>query len=126
MDMTGAHPQAVQEARGPHGCPDTVRVAFERSGWSVAHLADDLSESVTFAFLATRRSRAQGASATMLVFGYEGSREVRLADLWRLVAELNTIRADDAALYLGDGVSLSAQAAETAALLHLSVLRHAN
>src|SRR5687767_1523997 len=126
MDITGAAPPLVESPRRLVDCPEAVRQAFERSGWSVAPLPGGRAEAATFAFLASRRGTARNTAATMLVFGYEGAREVRLADLWRLVAELNTIRADDAALYLGDAATLSVQAAETAALLHLAVLRPAN
>jgi hypothetical protein len=103
--------------------PAALRQAFERAGWRSVDALESLPDGVSYGVLATREAESAGSATTALVFGYEGAREVRLADLWRLLAEMNSIRPDAAAICLGDGSTISQQAAETAALLDLSVFR---
>lgn len=115
-------PRSSQSQRGP-ACPPALREAFERAGWTVGSSRDGLPTGVAYGFVAKRSIVGRVDQATALVYGYLGRREVRLADLWSLVAELNTIRADVGTICLGDGATISPQAAETAALLKLRVLR---
>jgi hypothetical protein len=109
--------------RATPSSPAALRLAFERAGWRSVEALDSVPEGVSYGALATRYSESTGCATTAIVFGYEGDREVRLADLWRLLAEMNTIRPDTAALCLGDGATISRQAADVAALLDVSVFR---
>jgi hypothetical protein len=124
MDIAPGSPasRTTQSLRAP-ACPSVLRDAFERAGWTVGSSRDGLPAGVTYGFIAKRNMTGRASPATALVYGFHGRREVRLADLWSLIAELNTIRADVATICLGDGATISPQAAETAALLKLRVLR---
>jgi hypothetical protein len=126
MDITQSRPplaRAPTFARNGATCPPVLKEAFERSGWTLGQPHESLPDGVTYGFVARRTTSRRGEPSTTLVFGYHEGREVRLADLWRLVAELNTIRADLGTICLGVGATLSPQAEETAALLKLRVLR---
>jgi hypothetical protein len=103
-------------------CPADLRRAFERTGWSSIEPLDVLPEGVTYGVVATRPDDGRGGVKALL-FGYEGALEVQLADLWLVLAELDAVHPEVAALCLGHGATISAEAAETAALLELPVFR---
>jgi len=113
----------IAAARREMICPAALRAAFERTGWRSVEPLEFVPLGVAYAVVAKRSAQGDDAAATAIVFGYEGRREVRLSDLWRLVAEMNTIQPDAAALCLGRGATISPQAAETAAILDVPVFR---
>ena len=104
-------------------CPPALRAAFERTGWRSVEPLDYVPLGASYAVVARRPAVGDARAASAIVFGFEGKQEVRLADLWGLLAEANTIRPDEAALCLGRGATISTQAAETAALLDIPVFR---
>ena len=100
-----------------------LEASLVRQGWRPITPPVALPPDVSFGVVATREAGAGAGRKLLLVHAFDGRREVRLSDLWRLVADMNTAGGHTAAMCLDADAQLSAQAAETAAFLRIPVLR---
>jgi len=105
-------------------CPVALRDAFERLGWRAGVALESLPNGMTFAVVAQcSAGRRASDEKTALVFFSEGDNDIRVADVWRLIDEMQAVRPDTAALCLGRGARISPRAAEAAARFDVAVYR---
>ena len=104
-------------------CPAALRMAFEARGWTPRATVAGAFCRADYVFAASCRVASCAKPRSAIVFGYVSPREVRLTDLWSLVAALTTERADLGVICLGPETTISAQAREVAAVLRLEILR---
>jgi hypothetical protein len=76
----------------------------------------------SYALIARGRNDQQ-KDVTMVIHGYDGKQEVRLEDLWRVVAHMNDIQADCALISLPSSGDVSDLAVSTARRLGVEIVR---
>lgn len=93
---------------------DVTRVleVLEDEGWRAEITSAPPSAPHAFAVIA--RGRRSGRDMTLVLHGFPRACEVKLQDVWRLVAHLNDAHGDTAVLCLGPEAVLSNLARETA------------
>lgn len=90
-------------------------------GWRVEIVSAPRDERLSFSLVARCGDDARGR--TVVLHGYVGATEVRLKDIWRILAHLNDVQGDVAVLCLGTQASLSDLAAQTSRRLGVEVRR---
>ena len=90
-------------------------------GWTVEIVSAQHDGARAFALVA--RSRLAGADRCVVLHGFDGGVEVRLDDVWKLVAHLNDAQGDNAVLCLAPGAVLTDMARTTAERLRVMVRR---
>jgi hypothetical protein len=90
-------------------------------GWRVEIVSAPRDERLSFSLVA--RCGDEPRVRSVVLHGYVAPTEVRLKDVWRVLAHLNDLQGDVAVLCLGVQTSMSALAAETARRLGVEVRR---
>ncbi len=94
------------------------------AGWEVEAPAVSAPKDVSYCLVARPPAGEPGdAQASCLVYVYEGAREVRVDDLWRLVADTRAAECDHPVMCIGSNVELASPTRDTAARLQVRVLR---
>lgn len=100
----------------------SVLARLASAGWRVEIPVLGGQPRPAYALIARGRNEDEKA-VTMVIHGYDGSQEVRLEDLWRVVAHMNDIQADCALLCLPTHGAISDLAVTTARRLGVEIVR---